>query len=40
MAESPSEDLFKEEFKRYKKSSASDFIDFRIPEHEVGQISV
>jgi hypothetical protein len=36
------QDLFKEEFKRYKKSSASDFIDFRIPERfsdEVGQIT-
>ena len=34
MAEGPPDvqDLFKEEFKRYKKGSASDFIDFRIPE--------
>lgn len=33
MAEGPSnvQDLFKEEFKRHKKGSASDFIDFRTP---------
>ena len=42
MAEGPSDDVqdvFKEEFKRYKKGSASDFIDFRTPDrfsNEVG----
>ena len=44
MAEGPSDnvqDLFKEEFKRYKKSAASDFIDLRTPERfsdEVGMV--
>ena len=35
MAGVPSDthDLFKKEFKRYKKSSGSDFIDVRTPEH-------
>ena len=41
MAEDKVQDLFKEEFKRYKKSSVSDFIDFRTPERfsdEVGMV--
>lgn len=43
MADGPSDgvqDLFKEEFKRYKKGSASDFIDFRTPERFSNEVDL